>query len=357
MRRRGSAALMLCWYDSVMSALKMLPVLALALTACGGPGAEPLTVKSEPTPEPSSSAAAAPGEALEELEAIKMKVARGELSAEQALGAFEELLKRYPSSADVWFHHAVALSSVGHKEKALVSYDKAYALDETLISAQYNAGVVLVDLGRVEEALQRFEATAEKAPRHVDALYNAGQLRYNLGDFDRASEHWRAALKLAPKDFAIARKVAQADYARGHLEAGLESRARAREIWQGSEDERVRGTGDFVFDQFEAGKLQIQARETLGPVDPELHYHIVFVGIAGNSVVKTVQLESSGVLRENGVQFMLGMNEGSTHSTFAIQFEKMPPYDELKKLVIEVFEGKHQASSGSRPASGSRPVP
>ena len=64
-------------------------------------------------------------------------------------------------------------------------------------------------------------------------------------------------------------------------------------------------------------------------------------------VVKTINLESSSILVETGMPFILGQNEGNTHSSFGISFEKLPPYPDLKRLVLEAHSGKLRVAASS----------
>ncbi len=205
----------------------------------------------------------------------------------------------------------------------------------------FERGVQLIDEGQGAAALAHFTAAANADPSLTSAHYNAGQLHYNRGEYQEALQCWERALALAPDDFATLKKVTQAHYALGHFDKGLELRRELRQAWNASTDEAVRDGCDIVFDQFQAAGYHVLVSERFGEQNSSVLYHIIFAATQDGQIVRTVQLESNRILPG----FLVGTNWAQGHATFAIGFKTMPPYPEVKALVIEILEGKHQPAS------------
>ena len=237
-------------------------------------------------------------------------------------------------------HYAAGwiLSHLGKSEEAVAAYDKAIKADPKIADAAYNAGVILAGLGREAEAARHWEAAIAADPSHIDALYNLGQLRYNGKQFAEALESWSKAHALAPSDFDIAKKVLQATQALGRREAAQQARAAVFAIWKASEDPKVRALTEYVFDQFDVGKLHVYAYETFEPKG-ELYYVYTFRAAGPDGkVVGTAQLESSTAIRDMGTPYILGVTVGQDHHTLKDTFKELPSYDVLRPLIIKVIE-------------------
>ncbi|MGH9602083.1 MAG: tetratricopeptide repeat protein, partial [Terriglobales bacterium] len=85
-------------------------------------------------------------------------------------------------------------------EQALGLFEKAYALDPTLLTARLNAGIALYNLQRYEPAVKALTEVTEKQPASIRAWYNLGLLLRNQGDSERALAAFTRAAELDPND-------------------------------------------------------------------------------------------------------------------------------------------------------------
>ncbi len=70
--------------------------------------------------------------------------------------------------------------------EALVTCDRAIAIDSRNAVAHYNRGVVLVALGRSVEAVASYDRAIAANPDYIEALLNRGNLLEQLGRFEDA---------------------------------------------------------------------------------------------------------------------------------------------------------------------------
>ena len=255
---------------------------------------------------------------------------RDKPALEKALVEVDALLVKEPKQADAHYTRGWVLSKLGRADESVTSYDKAFALDKTLADAAYNAGVVLAAAGKKKDAAVRFEKAFAVDPKHVDAAYNAGQTYYDLKQFAKAAQRWEAAAKLAPDDFNAAKKVVQAYMALGKEKEAKAARERVFAIKKAAKDPALAKMKSYVFDQFDVGRYHIYVYEAFD-TSGDLAYVYQFQVTLADKPIGSVNLETSAVIREQGIPFVLGMDKDGKHTTFSDKaWKAMPAYKLVK---------------------------
>ena len=252
----------------------------------------------------------------------------------KAIATMRKAIVLDPKDARFRFELGRMLAREGNAKEALASMLEACRLDPGHAEAHASAGTLLVGAGKDDEAIAHFKRAVELEPGHVNSWYNLGQVHYNHARFEAALEAWTTACELAPDDFETRTKLVQALYALGRYDDMKPHRDRAIEL-------RPKDRKEFCFDQFDVGEDRVFAYETFDK-QGDLYYHFTFkVTSKKGEIVKTVNLESSAVIREMGVQFILGANlPDGVHRNYGIQWKEMPPYGELKALVVKAAKGE-----------------
>jgi tetratricopeptide (TPR) repeat protein len=311
------------------------------------------------SPCPFRSGTAAGGEEPRAVQILKEAEAneKNRTVLEKCLAQIDREIAARPNLALNHYTRGWLLSRLARPDDAVAAYDRALALDPKLADAAYNAGVVLADMRREEEALKRWDAAVKADPKHVDALYNAGQLRYNRKEFAKALECWSKARLLAPADFGVAKKVLQATNALGDRAAAKKAREAVFEIWRTSQDDQVRKLTEYVFDQFDVGKLHVYAFETFEPKGDLYCVYTFRAAGPDNKIVGTVQLESSKIIREMGTPYILGYTTGAVHHTTSSTFKELPTYEALKPQIVRLVEEHLTRKAEPEPAPATNPEP
>ncbi len=252
----------------------------------------------------------------------------------ESLTKLDDLVKKQPKQADAHYARGWVISRIGKPEDAVAAYDKAFALDKRLADAAYNAGVVLARAGKQKDAVVRFDRALGADPKHVDAAYNAGQGYYDLKQFAKAAERWTTAQKITPDDFNTAKKLLQAYMALGKTAQAAKARDKVFALKKAATDPGLVKMKSFVFDQFDVGKFHIfvyEAFDTSG----DLAYVYQFQVTEQDKPIGSVNLETSAVIREQGVPFLLGMDKGDKHTTFGDKaWKTLPAYKDIKAIAI-----------------------
>ena len=76
---------------------------------------------------------------------------------QKALECFDQFLSAHPDRADALVKRAAALEKLGRDDEALAGYNRAIALDNTLVIAHLHKGGLLNRLRRYDEALNCYE--------------------------------------------------------------------------------------------------------------------------------------------------------------------------------------------------------
>lgn len=260
---------------------------------------------------------------------------------EQVLSELDALVTKNAKDPDAHYARGWVLSRTGkNNNQAVAAYDKAFELDPRLADAAYNAGVVLGRNGDAKDAIVRFERALKVNPKHVDAAYNAGQSYYDLGDFANAAARWETAAKLQPDDFQIAKKLVQAYVALGKADKVKKARDTVFKMWKSGKDPETGKLKSYVYDQFVSGKYHVYVHEAFDTSGDLAYVYQAKIALK-DKVVGSVNLETSAVLREKGVPFILGIDKAGEHTTVAEHaWKKLPDYGVFKELVGKMIAAK-----------------
>ncbi|HWU90696.1 MAG TPA: tetratricopeptide repeat protein [Kofleriaceae bacterium] len=274
------------------------------------------------------------GEAIAILK-VAMAKEKDRAALDQALAELDALVAKRPKDAEAHYARGWVLSRLERPDPAVAAYDKAFELDKKLADAAYNAGVVLARSGKGRDAAVRFDRALAADPKHVDAAYNAGQSYYDAKQFAKAAERWTTAAKLAPDDFNAAKKLVQAYMALGKDAEAAKAREKVLALKQAAKDPQLAKLSSWVFDQFDVGKYHIYVYEAFD-TSGDLAYVYRFQVTEHDRPLGSVNLETSAVIREQGVPFILGMDKGGTHTSFSDKtWKTMPTYRIVKAEAIK----------------------
>jgi tetratricopeptide (TPR) repeat protein len=106
----------------------------------------------------------------------------------KAVPLLEAALRREPESADLLYHHGLALLGAKQWQNAADQFVAAVARDPRIAYGEsyLRAGQALVHLGRLEDAEQGFEHAAAVNGSNVEARYRLGAVRAARGDSENA---------------------------------------------------------------------------------------------------------------------------------------------------------------------------
>jgi tetratricopeptide (TPR) repeat protein len=122
---------------------------------------------------------------------------------DMALASYDRALAVRPDFAEALSNRGIALKELKQFEEALASYDRALALRPDYAQALCNRGNTLHELKRFEEALASYDRALAVRPDYAEALSNRGLTLHELKRFDEALASYDRALTVRP-DYAEA---------------------------------------------------------------------------------------------------------------------------------------------------------
>jgi tetratricopeptide (TPR) repeat protein len=189
------------------------------------------------------------------------------------------------------------------------------------------------------------------SPSYINALFNIGLLEYLRGNDSLAEVAYLELLSLAPDDFHTCAKLVQVYHHRKTYEKALPYQEKLREAHKkGLLKDHL--ADKYCFDQFTWKDKSVQAYERYESGESENLYikHIFYVINAQEEIEYTIQTEYSPMTVELGsAPYVLCMQRGKEHATFNRAFAWPVNYEELKKAVVDVLEGKIKPGGSSRP--------
>lgn len=147
---------------------------------------------------------------------------------QEAIAAYEELLRTEPKLADSWYNLAWLQRQAGQYDAALQSY--AEALNRGVSAAEevhLNRAVILTDhLSRYDDAEAELKAALRLRPDYVPALLNLGNLHEDRGDKAAAQGAYESALAASPDHPLALSRLAGVSHSR-ELDLELAQRLRS----------------------------------------------------------------------------------------------------------------------------------
>jgi len=181
----------------------LLFALAVAASACGGPG-KPANDDTNPpaqssassstTSEPTSTGAAPSADTSRGIAALQ----NGDYAA--AKSAFEAAIASNARDADAHHYLAVTLEKTNDKAGAEKEYKAALAIKPDLAEAAANLGALYVDAQRWDDAIGVLGPEAKKRADSAPVQFNLALAYAGKGDRDDATRAFDAALKVTPND-------------------------------------------------------------------------------------------------------------------------------------------------------------
>lgn len=262
---------------------------------------------------------------------------------------FEKAAQLNPKDPRYWLQLGRIDARAGRVEAATLALEKVVVLDPRSAVAWFTLGVLASTAGDHAKAAKLWDKALQCDPDHLDAHYNLGLHHQLRGDPKVSLSHYLAVLEKRPGDVEAAKKVVQVCYQLEDYEKAAFYRAKLLELIARSADPKIREMKEFCFDQFDAPGGRFFAYETLEKKG-DLYYWFTFKLFGGDELLRSINLESSAVLREGGLKFILGKDEGSVHTSFGVAFKDMPPYPELKQLVLKANAGQLTPAATSQPS-------
>ncbi len=144
---------------------------------------------------------------------------RAAQNPEAALGVIEDLLRAEPGSVELERKRAAVLAELGRDDQAVVAFERAYALDPSVV-------------GELIEAIERAIVRAEPADEARLTL-RLVEVFESSGDLPGARARLAAFVRANPDDLAALRRLASLEARTGNIEGAIDTLAQLVDVEKG----------------------------------------------------------------------------------------------------------------------------
>lgn len=124
----------------------------------------------------------------------------------KAIKCYDRAFRNTSSSCDksdyveCWYKRGLASHGLGNPEDAILSYDKALAINPTESRIYVSRGIDLNLLNRYQEALESYDKAVEIQPDLHEAWSRRGDVLFRLGRSEDALKAYDKALEINPNE-------------------------------------------------------------------------------------------------------------------------------------------------------------
>lgn len=111
---------------------------------------------------------------------------------------WQDVIATYPQAAIAYHNLGVYYSELGHEEKAIKLFTKAFYLEPQYAAAYYNTGNSWAKKGEYAAALEFYKKTLTVDPDYTGAYVNAGNMYFLNRELDAALVNYNEALSREP---------------------------------------------------------------------------------------------------------------------------------------------------------------
>lgn len=255
---------------------------------------------------------------------------------------------------EYWFAQAEDLAAEKEYDQALAALKKVIELDPRNARAYSAAGQMLMQMDSSADAIAFLQHAVKLDPKNPIALQNLGQACQNAGKPEESNQAYQALLQLEPENWRARAKLVQNFQTLGKLE----ERDRERDKLLAMNKDGKVDQSLFCREQFKVGEQKVMAMEYFELAGDWAKRYVFFVLDAktgktayrvslGSYALTNEVSHQSGELKPDERSFHLDGYYPNEHRTFAF-FNNEPSYDETRKLVVEVIEGKRHAISSTK---------
>jgi len=279
---------------------------------------------------------------------------------DDAVHAMEKAVEYDPKQWDYHIGLGKAHWGMDDLKDAIAAFDEIVRQKPDHVDAVYYIGAIHMQQKEYDKAIKRFMRVAEIVPKATDAHYAIGQAYQLMDKSAEALEKFLHVVKLDPSEYRARAKLVQLYTAVGKTKERDQQRQDLIKLRESGKSPRLSKQKHFCCDQFAVGKSKLMAFEHFALEGPRAVKFVFYVLAADTGKIQyRISLGSydmtNAIAREQKklkdgkrLYHLDGYFPGGEHSTFGM-FNGAPSYDEIKKQVVKIVEGKRGAISGSRP--------
>jgi tetratricopeptide (TPR) repeat protein len=229
-------------------------------------------------------------------------------------------------------------------------------LEKLPADAAFKIAANLMEKGQHKKAIPYLERVQKELPDDPSVLWNLGLALAETGAHSKAVETWRSYRRAAPDDWLARAKLVQGYQALGDLKARDDEIKSLYDYRENSSDSKVKAAERFCREQSVLAGRSVFVFEYFSPQGPWQKYFRfsvlnkkgdeAFYLSLGSYDVTTEIARELGEIPKNERMYHLDEYGGNLHKTYGL-FKAKPEYDQLRRMVLDILEGKLKPVSAS----------
>nr|WP_281275715.1 tetratricopeptide repeat protein [Leptospira semungkisensis] len=264
---------------------------------------------------------------------------------------FEKAIELNPNNARYRDHYGVSLYLSGDFKNAKKQFLKCIELDKTSPNAYPFLGNIYLQEKERTKAIESFDKALEINPDNMMALVNLSNIYFIDRDFKKSEKYLEASYKQDPNNFTLVNMLLENKFQLNKTKEADALKTVLIKLKASSTDERIKSAEYFRFDSFSYKEVNVVAQEAFQKTGDLYYYYIFLVYDKEDKLLKSINLESSAVIRELGMKYILGKdtleNGIRKHYSSRLGFKDLPDYQDLKKIVTKELDGEIEFTASS----------
>lgn len=273
----------------------------------------------------------------------------------EAINCFQSAISLKPDDALFYTGLGDSYYELTKLDLALEAFQKATEQMGCPDRPYFYIAQIYSDQKKEDKALEAYYVAKSKIDKrsgsYINTLFNIGLYEALKGNADQAEAAFVELLQLDPEDYHSCAKLIQVYYQKKEYEKAKPLKDKLYEAHRKGllKDHLV---DMFCFDQFKCNGKFIRAYERYEEGSKDFYNkHLFYVLDENENVEFRIQTEYSPISVEmGGSKYLLCQTKGETHGTFNVGFNDDFKYDDMKKKVIDIIEGKLKPGVSSGPS-------
>jgi len=273
---------------------------------------------------------------------------------EEAIVNFQSAIQLKSDEPEFYSGLGDSYFSLEKTELALEAYKKATLQQDCPERPYVFLGQIYSGMKENDKALEAFSIAKSKidhkSDTYINTLFNIGLLETLKGNYDKAETVFTELLELKPTDYHTYARLMQIYY---HQKDYEKAKPYREKLYVAQKKGLLEGSlaTMFCYDQFKWNDKLIQAYERFEEGSKRIYIkHLFYVINKNDEIDYQIQTEYSPIsIEQGGPKYLLCEKRGKVHASHNFGFNDDFKYEDLKKSVIDILEGKRKPAASSRP--------
>lgn len=257
-----------------------------------------------------------------------------------------ELKPNYFKSHD---YLAISYFYTNNFSDALTEYTICTQLDPLYIRGFYMMGLCFEGLNDIENEIEYLHKALEINENHLDSIYRLGLIYFDNNEYLKSKVFLESYIKLNQENYSTYSMLIQINNSLNDYTNVSSYKEIIRQIHNSTTNESIRNINYFQIENLKYNDFKITFLEKFDCTGDLYYFWIANIYDKSGTFLKSINLESSSVIRELGTPYIIGSDtytaDKRIHNTSNIEFNELPEFEEFKSIVLSNFTNEFTSTA------------